>query len=216
MSINTPAPPGPLPADPPYPGTGPGDARIRIRRLHDDGSTNRVLVVGPDPAAVHGLARGRGRLTGGTAAAARTVTAEDAPRARLDATGTRLRLRALHVMGHTCVRIAYALDVSETTIKDLVRGDARTVNPDLRDAVADLYDAWWDKRAPGRTRSERAAVTLARRRAIAGNWCAGAALDDDQLDTPGYRPLSRWRPATGTGTAPDIHPPRRRHRENRP
>ena len=213
MSINTPAPRGPLPADLPDPGTGPGDARIRIRRLHhDDGSTSRALVVGPDPATVHDLARGRGRLTDGTAAAARTVTAEDAPRARLDATGTRLRLRALHVMGHNCVRIARALDVSETTIKDLARGDARTVSPGLRDAVAELYDAWWDKRAPTRTRSERAAATLARRRAIAGNWCAGAALDDDQLDTAGYRPQYGWKPATGTGTAPDIRPPGRHHR----
>ncbi len=215
MSINTPASPGPLPADPPYPGTSPGDARIRIRRLHYDGSTSRALAVGPGPATAHDLARGRGRLTGGTAAAALTVTAEDAPRARLDATGTRLRLRALHVMGHNCVRIARALDVSETTIKDLVRGGARTVSPELRDAVADLYDAWWDKRAPTRTRFERAAVTLARRRAIAGNWCAGAALDDDQLDTPGYRPQYGWKPATGTGTAPDIRPSGRQHRRRK-
>jgi hypothetical protein len=133
------------------------------------------------------------------------VAADDAPRARLDAAGTRLRLRALHVMGHNSVRIARALDVSQTTIKELVRGDARTVSPELRDAVAGLYDAWWDKRAPARTRSERAAATLARRRAIAGNWCAGAALDDDQLDTPGYRPRWGWKPATGTGTAPDFN-----------
>ena len=172
MSINTPAPPGPLPADPPYSGRAP--------------------------------------------ATTRTVTADDAPKARLDAAGTRLRLRALHVMGHNCVRIARALDVSQTTIKDLVRGHARTVSPELRDAVADLYDAWWDKRPPTRTRSERAAATLARRRAIAGNWCAGAALDDDQLDTVGYRPRWGWKPATGTGIAPDIHlsalPPRGRAR----
>jgi len=186
MSINTPAPPGPLPADPPYPGRA--------------------------PATVHQLARGHGRPADRTVAAARTVTGADAPRARLDAVGTRLRLRALHVMGHNCVRIARALDVSETTIKDLARGDARTVSPDLRDAVADLYDAWWDKRAPTRTRFERAAVTLARRRAIAGNWCAGAALDDDQLDTPGYRPQYGWKPATGTGAAPDIRPPGPHHR----
>ena len=167
MSINTPAPAGPIPADRPYPGRA--------------------------PATVHDLARGHGR------------PADDAPRARLDAAGTRLRLRALHVMGHNCVRIARALDVSQTTIKELVRGNARTVSPELRDAVADLYDAWWDKRAPARTRSERAAATLARRRAIAGNWCAGAALDDDQLDTPGYRPRWGWKPATGTGTAPDFN-----------
>ena len=118
-------------------------------------------------------------------------------------------------MGHNCVRIARALDVGETAIRELLRGDARTVGTELRDAIADLYDAWWDKRAPERTRSQRAAATVARRRAIAGDWCAGAALDDDQLDTPGYRPQQGWKPATGTGIAPDIRLPYRR-RGNRP
>ena len=56
--------------------------------------------------------------------------------------------------------------------------------------------------------AERRAATLARRHAIAGNWCAAAALDDDQLDTPGYQPQSGWRPAIGTGIAPDIYPPK--------
>ena len=87
-------------------------------------------------------------------------------------------------MGHGSARIARAAGVQRQTIRKLVRGDARTVSPQLRDAIADLYDAWWDKRAPARTRSERAAATAARKRAIAGNWCAAAALDDDQLDTP--------------------------------
>ena len=132
--------------------------------------------------------------------------------ARLDAGGTRLRLRALHVMGHGSARISRALGVREETIQRLVRGDARTISPPLRDAIADLYDAWWDKRAPERTRAERAAAARARRRAIAGNWCAGAALDDDQLDVPGYRPRTGYRPATGTGTAPDIRLPVRRYR----
>jgi len=134
------------------------------------------------------------------------------PRARLDVGGTRLRLRALHVMGHGSARIARALGTSEDTIQRLVRGDARTVSPQLRDAVVDLYDAWWDKRAPERTRAERAAALAARRRAIAGDWCAAAALDDDQLDVPGYRPHQAWKPATGTGTAPDIRPLSRRRR----
>jgi hypothetical protein len=110
-------------------------------------------------------------------------------------------------MGHGSARIARALRVREMTIRSLVRGDAPTVGAALRDAVAELYDAWWDKRAPERTRAERAAATAARRRAIAGNWCAGAGLDDDQLDTPGYKPKSKWKPATGTGVAPDIRPP---------
>ncbi len=132
--------------------------------------------------------------------------------ARLDAGGTRLRLRALHVMGHGSARISRALGVREETIQRLVRGDARTISPPLRDAIADLYDTWWDKRAPERTRAERAAAARARRRATAGNWCAGAALNDDQLDIPGYRPRTGYRPATGTGTAPDIRLPVRRYR----
>ena len=69
------------------------------------------------------------------------------------------------------------------------------------------------QRAPGRTRAERSAATLARRRAIAGNSCAAAALDDDQLDVPGYRPRTGYRPATGTGNAPDIRLPVRRYRK---
>jgi hypothetical protein len=137
------------------------------------------------------------------------------PRARVDACGTRLRLRALHVMGHGAARIARALGVRQITIQDLVSGDARTVSPRLRDAITDLYDAWWDKRAPERTRAERAAAAAARRRAIAGDWCAAAALDDDQLDIPGYRPSQGWKPATGTGVAPDIRPRARHHRRNR-
>ena len=110
-------------------------------------------------------------------------------------------------MGHGSARIARAAGVHPQTIRQLVRGDARTVSPQLRDAIIAVYDAWWDKRAPARTRSERAAATAARKRAIAGNWCAAAALDDDLLDIPGYRPRHGWKPATGTGTAPDIHPP---------
>jgi hypothetical protein len=135
------------------------------------------------------------------------------PTGRVDAGGSRLRLRALHVMGHGPARLARALGIRQTAISQLVRGDAATVSPRLRDAIIDLYDAWWDKRAPERTRAERAAAAAARRRAIAGNWCAAAALDDDQLDTPGYRPSYGWKPATGTGIASDIRPPVRQRKK---
>jgi hypothetical protein len=164
------------------------------------------------PATVQAPASGRRQAA--SAAVVLTVTSGTVSRARLDAGGTRLRLRALHVMGHGSARIARALGIREMTIRRIVRGDASSVSPQLRDAVTDLYDAWWDKRAPERTRAERAAATLARRHAIAGNWCAPAALDDDKLDTPGYRPRSRWRPATGTGVALDTFTPAR-HRQGR-
>jgi hypothetical protein len=166
------------------------DVRDQIRRLRAQGGTYRsITAAGLAPATVHDLTTGR--------------------RARTDAGGTRLRLRALHVMGHSSARIARALGVRNKTIRALVAGDAATVSTALRDAVTDLYDAWWDKRAPERTRAERGAATAARRRAIAGNWCAGAGLDDDHLDTPGYKSAARWKPTAGTGTAPDIQPPDR-------
>ena len=55
-------------------------------------------------------------------------------------------------MGHGSARIARALGVREMTIRQIVRGDARTVSLKLRDAITELYDTWWDKRAPARTR----------------------------------------------------------------
>ena len=162
------------------------EIREQLRRLRAQGGTYRSIAAaaGLAPATVHDLAVGRRQPTPSTTRALQGVSSGTLRRARVDAGGTRLRLRALHVMGHGSARIARALGVREMTIRQIVRGDAPTVSRALRDAVADLYDAWWDKRAPERTRAERGAATAARRRAIAGNWCAGAGLDDDELDTP--------------------------------
>ena len=211
MSINPPAGPVPGHTDPPSP------AAARVRRWHQDGSTYQAIAAaaGLDRATVRDLATGRRQPKRGTAAAVLAVPGDAIARARLDAGGTRLRLRALHVMGHGSARIARALGVREQAIRQIVRGDARTVGPRLRDQVADLYDAWWDKRAPARTRADRGAATAARKRAIAGNWCAGAALDDDLLDIAGYRPRQGWKPAAGTGVAPDVRSAARRRRRDR-
>ena len=215
MSINPPAGPVPPHADPPYPPVGP--ARAHVRRLRQDGGTYRGIAAaaGLAPATVSDLDRGRRRPNRGTTTAVLAVTSTSIPRGRVDAGGTRLRLRALHVMGHGSARIARALGVREMTIRQIVRGDARTVSPRLRDQVTELYDTWWDKHAPARTPSDRAAATAARKHAVAGNWCAGAALDDDLLDTPGYRPRYGWKPATGTGVAPDIRPRSLRRQRDR-
>ncbi len=188
---------------------GSAELHEQVRRLRAEGGTYRSIAAaaGLAPATVHDLATGRRQPTPATTRALRNVSSGTLRRTRLDAGGTRLRLRALHVMGHGSARIARALGIREMTIRQIVRGDTPTVSTALRDAVTDLYDTWWDKRAPERNSAERAAATAARRKAIAGNWCAGAGLDDDQLDTPGYKPRSKWKPATGTGIAPDIHPP---------
>ena len=215
MSINPPAGPVPGQAVPPYPAVG--SARAHVRRLRQDGGTYRGIAAaaGLAPATVSDLDRGRRRPNRGTTTAVLTVTSQAVPRGRVDAGGSRLRLRALHVMGHGSARIARALGVREMTIRQIVRGDARTVSLKLRDAITELYDTWWDKRAPARTRFERGTATAARKRAITGNWCAAAALDDDRLDIPGYRPEYGWKPATGTGVAPDIRLSATRRRKSR-
>jgi transcriptional regulator with XRE-family HTH domain len=194
-----------------HPGTersGGDRASEQLRRLRDEGGSYRSIAAasGLAPSTVHGLATGRRQPTPHTTRALAKVSDKTLPRARVDAGGARLRLRALHVMGHGSARIARALGVREVTIRRIVRGDAPTISTKLRDAITGLYEAWWDKRAPERTGAERAAAAAARRRAAAGNWCAGAGLDDDELDTPGYRPASGWKHATGTGVAPDIRP----------
>jgi hypothetical protein len=191
-------------------------ARAHLTRLRQGGGTYRSVAAAAalSTGSVHRLASGRRRAQPGTATAVLTVTSPGLPQARLDATETRLRLRALHVMGHGSARIAWAVGVHPVTIRKLIRGDVRTVSQRLRDAIGELYDAWWDKRAPGRTRFERAAATIARNRARTENWCAPAALDD-RLDIPGYRPEYGWKPATGTGVAPDIYVPVRRHRRRK-
>ncbi len=153
MSINTPTPPVQITADPQQPANGPGAVGDHVRRLREDGGTYRGIAAAAGLASttVYDLVSGRRPVTPYTATALRAVTSATLPRARLDAGGTRLRLRALHVMGHGSARIARAAGVREMTIRALVRGDARTISPQLRDTIAGVYDAWWDKRAPRRS-----------------------------------------------------------------
>src|SRR5947208_12767817 len=115
MSINPQAGPVPSQPGPPYPATGPGPARAHVRRLRQDGSTYRGIAAaaGLVRATVSDLARGRRRPKRGTTAAVLAVTSQSVPRGRVDAGGTRLRLRALHVMGHGSARVARALGVRE-------------------------------------------------------------------------------------------------------
>jgi len=116
--------------------------------------------------------------------------------------------------GHGLTRIARAVGVNP---RPSASSSAATPAPSARAArrhrrtlrrvvghAPPAAPAWSGPRPPAGTR------------AIAGSWRAAAALDDDLLDTPDYRPPQGWKPATGTGTAPDIRPPHRHHRENRP
>jgi hypothetical protein len=118
--------------------------------------------------------------------------------------GTMWRLRALVAMGHTCTRMAAATGIPSATLRRIVRGDALTISPQLRQAVISLFDAWWDKTPPQRTRGETVAARGALKRAALGDWPPPAGLDEDELDRPGYQAQAGWRYARGTGVADDY------------
>ena len=210
MSISTPAGSGPAPADRRHPASGPGAARVHIRRLGQDSGTY-VGIGGaacPAPATVGDVASGRRRCTTrGIAAAVLSVTSDAVRPVRVEAGRSCLRLRALHVMGHSSARIARALGVRETTIFELVRGDARTVSPKLRDKIADLYDAWWDKRAPNAPGSSAARPPPP----------ASAPSPGTGAPTPPWRTTSSTSPAAGTRAGnPPPAPASPRHTPARP
>ena len=135
--------------------------------------------------------------------------------ARTDASGTMWRLRSLVAMGHDSARIARALGVPPGLVRRVVGGRARTVSCEFQAVCGQLWDAWWDKTPPRRTRAERRAAARALRQATCHDWPTAAGLDEDLLDEPGYRPWCRYRPATGTGTAPDFPPARPRPLDTR-
>jgi hypothetical protein len=112
------------PAVPPGPGRHEA-ARDHVTQLRQNGGTYRSIAAAAalSPGAVHRLAAGRRRAQPGTATAVLIVSSPALTRARLDAGGTRLRLRALHVMGHGSARMARAVGVHPATIRKLVRGD---------------------------------------------------------------------------------------------
>jgi hypothetical protein len=126
--------------------------------------------------------------------------------AHVECGGTMWRLRSLVAMGHDATRIARALGLHPQTVQRILRGDADTVSSRLRDSAARLWDAWWDKRPPEQTRSQRRIADAARRQAERLGWCPPLGLDEDELDEPGYRPYSGYRAATGTGTAGEFRP----------
>ncbi len=128
------------------------------------------------------------------------------PAALVDSGGTMWRLRSLVAMGHDATRIAHALHLPSQTVDKILRGETVGVTHTIRELVRQLWDAWWDKRPPEKSRGQRRAAAAARRRAERFGWCPPLGLDEDELDEPGYRPYSRYRAATGTGVAGEFLP----------
>ena len=85
-------------------------ARDHVTQLRQHGWTYRSIAAATalSPDTVHALATGRRTAQPATATAVLKLTRRILSGSRLDAGGTRLRLRALHVMGHGSARIARA------------------------------------------------------------------------------------------------------------
>jgi hypothetical protein len=183
----------------------PAQVRGHVRRLLETGTYQAIAdAAGVGQMTVWEIANGpRPVIKTETATALLAVAPGGIQPPRVDATGSMWRLRSLVAMGHTTGRIATALGVSTSIIGPLIRRDRATVTAPLRDDITRLFGAWWDKRPPSRTAVQRAAARKARQRAAVNNWPCPAALDDDELDRPGYKPAARWRYAHGSGTADD-------------
>jgi hypothetical protein len=184
------------------------EVREHVLKLRAAGGTYESIghAAGAGAMTVHGIANARrptvqadiaGRLLAVTEAGIRSM--------RSSPTGIMWRLRALIAMGHTCTRMATATGIPPSTVRRIVRGEAITISPELRQTVTALFDAWWDKTPPQRSRQQKLAADNARNRAARNNWPPPAGLDEDELDQPGYQPQTGWKHARGTGVA-DDHP----------
>jgi plasmid maintenance system antidote protein VapI len=183
----------------------PALVREHVRQLRARGGSYQAIAAaaGVSTMAVHALLNGQGRVRAETADALMKVRADGLDLARTPTAGTTLRVRALVAMGHSCERQAQALGCHREVVQKLARGELSTVPAGLQADAARLYDAWWDKRPPERTRGERRAAEACRGRAERSGWCTGAALDEDRVEEPGYAPRAGWRRAEGTGLAPE-------------
>jgi hypothetical protein len=184
------------------------EVREHVLKLRAAGGTYESIghAAGTGAMTVHGIANAR-RPTVQADIAGRllAVTEADIRSLRSSPTGIMWRLRALIAMGHTCTRMAAAAGIPPATVRRIVRGEAITISPELRPTVTALFDAWWDKTPPKRTRQQKLAAANARNRAARNNWPPPAGLDEDELDQPGFQPQTGWKHARGTGVA-DDHP----------
>ena len=192
------------------PGTGhpwadPAPVRDHVQKLLRTATFQAVGdAAGIGPMTVWEIAHGaRPAIRQQTARALLAVQPADIQPPRVDANGSRWRLRSLVAMGHTTGRITTALGASASTVEALIRGDRATVTTGLRDDITRLFDAWWDRQPPRRAPGQKTAACKALQRAAVHNWPCPAALDEDELDQPGYQPAARWRYARGTGIAGD-------------
>lgn len=111
------------------------------------------------------------------------------PRSKIDGTGTRRRLRALHAIGWTYTAIAGELGCSVQNVRSLVLGlDSATglATVATASAVADLYERGWRIAPEPSSNASAAEQRRAVARAHANGWAVPAAWDN--INDPGEQP----------------------------
>lgn len=153
---------------------------------------------------VYGVSRGDGthrppaaRVRKTTADRILAVTSADtAPSADVDATGTRRRLQALAALGWGVGRIAADFEIDRQALDSALNHRRARVHARTAAAVRAAFDTIGDRPAPATSHRERIAASRARNRAHDAGWAPPAAWDAEQLDDPTAEP-----PATATWQA---------------
>src|SRR5215472_16657733 len=118
--------------------------REHVLKLRVAGGTYEAIAQAADTGAmtVHRIANvGRPKVQAEIARRLLAVTEADIRGTHTAPGGTMWRLRALVAMGHTCSRMAAAIGAPPPTLRRIVRGEARTITPQVHQAVIDLFDA---------------------------------------------------------------------------
>ena len=115
-----------------------------------------------------------------------TVELDLADGARVDATGTTRRIRALVALGWSQSKLAALLDITRSNFH-LASGTHPTVLASTARRVAEVYDELSMTLPPQESGHDRAAAVRARAYAKRRGWLPPLALDDDRLDDPTYK-----------------------------
>lgn len=126
------------------------------------------------------------------------VQLELADGAKVDATGTTRRIRALVALGWSQSKLAARLGIQRSNFH-LGSGTRPQVRTITAKAVAELYDELSMTIPPAETHRDKISVTRARRYAKDRGWLPPLALDDELLDDPTYKPGSLLPDVDDTG-----------------
>lgn len=174
--------------------------RAHVARLQQQGMSFRAIALAAGWSSRNSLASmlSRQRVHPQTAQRILAVrpSSDTRPDTYVDATGTRRRLQALAVMGHSARVLAERLgNADHSGVLDIQSGKVATVRRRTAQAVATLYDELWD--VPGTARPRAAALRR--------GWLPPLAWDEDTIDDPHVTPDPRLlRPARETLHVDDV------------